>query len=89
MSSESTIERWIAEFREEGLREGWLEGVRDGIREGRREGKALLLAKQMTERFGDLPEAVLAKLESASSDQLQSWACRLLRAEGRVRNFVC
>ena len=85
MSFESTNERWMAEFREEGMREGWLEGMRDGIREGRREGEARLVAAQLTERFGELPPGVTAQLETATSDTLHAWACRLLRAE-RLRD---
>lgn len=80
MSFESTIERWIAEFREDGLRQGWLEGLRDGIREGRREGEAGLVAAQLAERFGELPPNVAAQIESANSETLRSWACRLVHA---------
>ena len=85
MSLEAAIDRWMAECREEGLREGRQEGVREGQLEGwvqgQREGEAHLLIKQLTLRFGELAVTILSRVHSASSEQLESWACRLLLAE--------
>lgn len=47
---------------------------------GREEGACRLLRAQLQIRFGDLPEAVEARLRSASSEQLEAWGGRLLSA---------
>ena len=48
--------------------------------EGKAEGKAETLSRQLTRRFGPLPEWVAPRLQSATADQLDLWADRVLDA---------
>ncbi len=45
---------------------------------GRLEGEALLLQRMLTRRFGPLPEWVQTRLHSASSEELETWAERVV-----------
>ncbi|GKT11023.1 hypothetical protein DSTSK_43280 [Desulforhabdus sp. TSK] len=65
----------------EGHHEGRLEGRREGKVEGRLEGKCGLLEKILTRRFGPLPDWAKHRLASASSEQLDQWAERVLEAK--------
>ena len=48
---------------------------------GRRpQGEAQILRRQLTRRFGPLPDWVEAKLSEASTDTLELWADRILDA---------
>ena len=49
--------------------------------EGAVEGEVKILIKQMTIKFGPLPEAVLTTVRNATDDQLQAWAARILTAD--------
>lgn len=71
MLAENTID-WGREFREE----GWLKGKL----EGKLEGEALILQRQLTKRFGILSDSTLTRLHSATSEQLELWADRVLDA---------
>ena len=52
----------------------------EGRLEGRLEGEALVLQRQLTRRFGSLPEWAQQRLRSASSEELETWADRVLDA---------
>jgi hypothetical protein len=71
MLTESTID-WSREFREEGWRKGKLEG--------KLEGEAVILQRQLIKRFGTLDDITLTRLHSATSEQLELWAERVLDA---------
>ena len=75
MLAENTID-WGREFREE----GWLKGMLKGKLEGKLEGEALILQRQLTKRFGTLSDSTLTRLHSATSEQLELWADRVLDA---------
>lgn len=60
--------------------EGRLEGELAGEIKGRLEGQAVLLERQLARRFGPLSDAVLARLRSASAQDLTRWADRILEA---------
>jgi predicted transposase YdaD len=66
---------------QEGRREGKLEGHHEGRLEGKLEGKCGLLEKILTRRFGPLPDWAKHRLASASSEQLDQWAERVLEAK--------
>ncbi len=57
------------------------EWLRQGHREGLREGATHVVQRQLRRRFGDLPDWVTARLQGASSDQLDQWAERLLEVD--------
>jgi hypothetical protein len=53
----------------------------EGRQEGRQEEAVVFLQRQLTHRFGRLPDAVCARLTSASIEQLETWILNVLDAE--------
>ena len=70
----------LAEGRAEGHAEGRAEGRAKGLAEGRTEGQAALLERQLSRRFGPLSEELLAILLTATSQELERIADRVLDA---------
>ena len=60
---------------------GEKKGRREGRGEGRREESRSIVRRQLTQRFGTLSSAHVARLESASLDELDAMALRVLAAE--------
>ena len=58
-----------------------------GIEKGFVPGEVALLERQLTRRFGDLPEEVRARLKAGSSEQLQLWGDRVLDASSLAEIF--
>ncbi len=56
------------------------QGQVEGRVEGRVEGEVALLVRQLSKRFGPLDEQTTARLKSATPDQLDTWADRILDA---------
>ena len=56
------------------------QGLQQGAQKGRLQGEALLLQRMLTRRFAPLPEWVQTRLRSASSEELETWAERVLDA---------
>jgi hypothetical protein len=54
--------------------------MRTGASKLRAEGRVELLLSQLTKRFGAVPDAVRARLQAASTAELERWAIRLLDA---------
>jgi flagellar biosynthesis/type III secretory pathway protein FliH len=65
---------------QQGAQKGRLEGRLEGLQQGKLEGEALVVQRLLTRRFGPLPEWVQARLRSASSEELETWADRVLDA---------
>lgn len=72
-----------------GLREDWRrkmvsivaqEWMAEGRAQGLTKGRAALLASQLKRRFGELPTAVVARVEQAGDDALEAWGERILDA---------
>jgi len=57
------------------------EGRSEGWTEGRTEGEAQMLRRQLTRRFGPLPEWANLRLQKADSAQLEMWADQVLEAK--------
>ncbi len=78
---EGREEGW-QEGREEGREEGWQagreEGRAEGREEGREEGQATITLRQLTRRFGELPEPVVAQVRGLGSAGLLELADALL-----------
>jgi predicted transposase YdaD len=68
----SLADQWFAE--------GEARGEARGRAEGEARGRAALLAKQLTLKFGELPEPVRERLLNANIDELDRWAERVLVA---------
>jgi hypothetical protein len=47
---------------------------------GRKQGEQHVLLKQLRLRFGDLPAAVVARVEAAETSELEAWIERVLTA---------
>jgi predicted transposase YdaD len=70
------------------FQEAFAEGEEQGRVEGRVEGEHRLLSKQLERRFGPLPEAVMARLTAAGSEELERWGVRLLTARSLAEVFA-
>ena len=61
--------------------ENWKrQGLQEGRQIGRLEGESTLLERLLAKRFGPLDDDLRARLQAASSEQLETWAERLLDA---------
>ncbi|MFT4099915.1 MAG: Rpn family recombination-promoting nuclease/putative transposase [Burkholderiaceae bacterium] len=56
------------------------EGREQGREEGREEAREQLLLSLLRHRFGDLPDAVVARVEAGSATDVEQWALRVLDA---------
>ncbi len=81
MKLSQSFEVWERQYIEQGKAEGRLEGKQEGRFEARLEGEVRILQRQLTTRFGALPEYALARIQGATEEQLGNWSTRLLRAE--------
>lgn len=68
-----TVADWL---RDEGRNEGRREGRKEGLDEGKRQS----LLRLLRARFGDVPEATVARVHAASAAQLDTWLDRILTA---------
>ena len=66
---------------EKGLQQGLAQGLEQGEQKGMQKGEAALLQTLLARRFGTLPDAVRARLASATVEQLESWALKILEAK--------
>jgi predicted transposase/invertase (TIGR01784 family) len=70
--------------RREGLTEGRGQGLEQGLQQGREQGleqgERRVLQRQLTRRFGELPGWAAERVETASAEQLEAWADRILVA---------
>jgi predicted transposase YdaD len=64
----------------QGRAEGHAEGEAKGRAEGRAEGAGRVLLKQLTLKFGPLQDSVVARLQTASLEELELWTERILSA---------
>ena len=67
-----TYPDWSVQYLRQGRQEGRVEGLI--------EGKAEVLLRQLTRRFGPLPEDVTARVKSGATEQLDLWIDRVLDA---------
>jgi predicted transposase YdaD len=63
------------QLREQGRKEGHREGHKEGLQQ-----QCKLVLKQLSLRFGALPDAAVAQVNAADFAQLEVWAERLLTA---------
>ena len=55
-------------------------GIEKGLQQGIQQGEVIVLKRQLTRRFGPLPEWAEQRLEQASLQELEGWAERVLEA---------
>ncbi len=58
--------------------EGLKEGRQEGLNEGRQKGQAELFLQMLALKFGELPEWILAKVKSASTDHIATYLKRCM-----------
>jgi predicted transposase/invertase (TIGR01784 family) len=58
----------------EGRIEGKAEGLAEGEAKGEIKGRILTLKRQLTRRFGPIPNWAIERIESANAAQLEAWA---------------
>ncbi len=73
---------------EKGLLQGMQQGMQRGLMQGRAEGETYALRRLLQKRFGPLSEDVLARLQSASIDELELWLDRALDADSLAGVFA-
>lgn len=56
------------------------QGIEQGIKQGVQRGEARMLLSLLRLRFGELPDAVQQRIESADADTLLHWSERVLTA---------
>jgi flagellar biosynthesis/type III secretory pathway protein FliH len=76
-SVEETIMTIAEQLKARGLEQGLQRGLEQGLQRGRRDSLEKLLAL----RFGPLPEAVRARLETAEPEAIERWLERVLSAD--------
>ena len=64
------------------------QGLSQGLSQGRQEGQLELVTRQLTRRFGPLPEWATARLQAADASQLEQWADRVLDAPSLEAVFI-
>ncbi|HWP00104.1 MAG TPA: DUF4351 domain-containing protein [Methylococcus sp.] len=87
LNERGELMRLAQTLRQEGRQEGWQEGRQEGWQEGRQEEAARLLKRQLTRRFGTLPEEVVGKIDAADLPTLEAWLDRVLDAESLAAVF--
>ncbi len=70
----------IERGRAEGIERGRAEGLERGLERGRSEALAELLLRQLSLRFGDVPDAFRERVRGASAAELEAWAEAVLAA---------
>lgn len=85
MKLSQSFKVWAHGYIEQGEKKGLIEGEKKGLIEGEQKGRikgaAGVLQRQLTARFGVLPEYAVTKIEGATEKELDRWALRVLRAE--------
>jgi len=64
------------------------EGMMMGRQEGRQEGEFLLFERLLARRFGPLGDDIRHRLQSATPEQLETWADRMLDAPSLAQVFA-
>ena len=82
------IEKGLLQGMQQGMQRGLMQGRQEGRMTGRAEGEAYALRRLLQKRFGPLSEDVLARLQSASIDELELWLDRALDADSLAGVFA-
>ena len=78
--AERFMEKGREEGLEKGLEQGMKQGMKQGVKKGIRQGEAQMLLRQLSPRFGNLPQSACQHVESADADTLLRWSERVLTA---------
>ncbi len=75
------IRAWVEDYERKLRAEERSEGRNEGRSEGRKEGERTLLLRQLRARFGELPEAAVARINAAEVAEIERWGERVLDAQ--------
>jgi len=81
------MKKGLEQGRREGLERGMEKGLEQGREQGRAEGAVALLARQLTQRFGPLPQTVQKRLTKANVAQVEAWSDALAGAQSLKQVF--
>ncbi len=73
--------QYVTSIERRALKRGVEQGIQQGIQQGVQQGEARLLRRQLIRRHGDLPALVEQRLETASTEEIERWADRVLTAQ--------
>jgi predicted transposase YdaD len=73
---------------EYGKQEGLEEGIEKGKQEGILQGEVLMLQNQLRLKFGNLPDSIMQRLQTADSAELLYWSERILSADSLAEIFT-
>lgn len=74
-------EKGLKQGLERGLERGLEQGLEQGLEKGRKEGAALVLERQLAQRFGSLSQTTRKRLARANVEQLAAWSDALPEAQ--------
>jgi hypothetical protein len=74
---------YVSEFERQAIDKG----MQAGVQQGMQQGECSLLARQLTRRFGALPEWAKTRLHQANTDLLETWGERVLDARSLEEVF--
>nr|VFJ59546.1 MAG: protein of unknown function (DUF4351) [Candidatus Kentron sp. FW]VFJ68837.1 MAG: protein of unknown function (DUF4351) [Candidatus Kentron sp. FW] len=63
-------------------------GMEKGREQGREEGEAALLTRQLSLKFGSLPQVVDQRIKSARANELTTWGEKVLTAKSLDEVFL-
>jgi flagellar biosynthesis/type III secretory pathway protein FliH len=67
------LERWMQEKEAQFMQSGMEKGLQQGMEKGMEKGEALALQRLLIRRFGPLPPAIQARLNRASTQEIEAW----------------
>jgi flagellar biosynthesis/type III secretory pathway protein FliH len=77
----TSVERLAIERgKRQGIQQGIQQGIEQGIEKGELRGQANVLIRQLSKRFGPLSTEASQRLQTATAEQLELWADRILDA---------
>ncbi|MBK7000650.1 MAG: DUF4351 domain-containing protein [Rhodoferax sp.] len=79
--------RYVTSVERLATERGMQQGMEQGMQQGIQQGECSLLVRQLTRRFGALPEWVNTRLKQAHTDLLETWGERVLDAKSLEEVF--
>lgn len=80
--------RFYQEVVAEGIEKGIQQGIEQGIQKGALKGEIQLLSRQLSKRFGPLPDWAQQNLHQANIEQIEQWGERILDANSLAEVFI-
>lgn len=70
----------VSRAREEGVQQGMQQGIQQGLSQGEAKGERTILERLLKRRFGKLDASTRARLDNASTEELEQWAENIIEA---------